>query len=58
VAKAVEALNQAVGEHDMRMTEIAMEPLFKPLASENGFLDIEKKMGVNPSYQAAAVSSR
>jgi DNA-binding winged helix-turn-helix (wHTH) protein len=56
--KAMEALNQAVAEHDMRLTELAMEPLFKPLCSNTAFSDLKKKIGVDTNSPAVAISSR
>jgi TolB-like protein/DNA-binding winged helix-turn-helix (wHTH) protein/Tfp pilus assembly protein PilF len=56
--KAMEALNQALTEHDMRMTELDIEPLFKPLCSESAFSDLKKKIGLNPKSPPVAVSSR
>jgi hypothetical protein len=54
----MEALNQAVAEHDMRLTELAMEPLFKPLCSDTAFSDLKKKIGVDTNSPAVAISSR
>jgi hypothetical protein len=54
----MEALNQALTEHDMRMTELDIEPLFKPLCSESAFSDLKKKIGLNPKSPPVAVSSR
>jgi tetratricopeptide (TPR) repeat protein len=56
--KAMEALNQAVAQHDMRLTELAMEPLFKPLCYDRAFSDLKKKIGVDTNSPAVAISSR
>lgn len=44
--RAMTALNQAFMEHDLRLTEIGLEPLFNPLRREPSFIDYENRVGL------------
>lgn len=44
--KTMTALNQALMEHDARLTEIGMEPLFNPLRTDQSFIDFENRLGL------------
>lgn len=45
--KAMTALNQAFTERDLRLTEIAIEPLFNPLHTDPSFNDFETRLGLH-----------
>lgn len=44
--KAMTALNQAFMEHDLRLTEIGLEPLFNSLRTDPSFIDFENRVGL------------
>lgn len=44
--RAMTALNQSFMEHDLRLTEIGLEPLFNPLRTDPAFVDYENRAGL------------
>ncbi|MGC8549431.1 MAG: tetratricopeptide repeat protein [Acidobacteriaceae bacterium] len=44
--KAIAALQQALHEHDLRLTEISIEPLLKPLHADPAFHAIQARIGL------------
>jgi hypothetical protein len=44
--KAMTALSQAFKEHDLRLSEIGLEPLFNPLRTDPSFIDYENRVGL------------
>lgn len=45
--RAMTALNQALTERDLRLTEIGIEPLFNPLRTDPSFNDFETRVGLH-----------
>jgi hypothetical protein len=50
------ALNQAFMEHDLRLTEIGLEPLFNPLRADPSFIDFQKSS--RPSCSQNTLSAK